>query len=183
MSPPAFSLPLFQQARIASPCSMRWEEMTPTGDAHTRRCEQCDLNVHNFAGMTAEQAESVLRSAFNADGTRNRRICAGIYRRVDGTIITADCPVGLAAVRAKARRTVARIAAAVGLTTVVAWAAARESAGFAFAGRQPINTVANYLRGAPAPTPVTSMTLGDICIPAPAPAPPVLNWLNNGVQP
>jgi len=177
------SLPLLQQARIASPCSMRWEDMTPTGDTHTRRCEQCNLNVHNFASMTAERAEAILRAAINEDGSRKHRVCAGIYRRADGTIITADCPVGLAALRAKTRRTVARVAAAVGLTTLITWAAARESSHFAFARTQPLTAVANYLRGAPvAPPPPAFIAFGDVAPPTPQPAPPVLNWFNNGAS-
>lgn len=183
---PTVSLPLLQQARVASPCSMRWEDMTPTGETHTRRCEQCNLNVHNFADMTGEQAEAILRASLNPDGTRKHRVCAGIYRRADGTILTADCPVGLAAVRARAHRAVARIAAAIGLTALVTWAAARESNRYAFAHTQPLTAMAAFLRGEPVTPPLpalpATMDYGDIALPTPQPAPPVLNWLDTGTK-
>lgn len=179
----AVSLPLLQSARIASPCPMRWEDLTPTGDSRTRHCDKCNLNVHNLSGMTAQDAEALLRSALNEDGTKKHRLCTGFYRRADGTILTADCPVGLAAVRARTHRAIARVAAAIGLTTLATWAAARESGGVAFARTQPLTAVANYLRGAPVTPPASAiMVLGDVRTPAPTPAPPVLNWLPGAPQ-
>lgn len=173
------SLPLLQRIQIASPCSARWEDMK--GDDRKRHCERCSLDVHNIAGLSEQEAESLLRSALNDDGTSKRRLCAAIFRRSDGTILTADCPVGLAAVRAKTRRAVARAAAAIGLTTLVAWVAARETNRYAFAHTQPLTAVANYLRGGPVMPPApTRMVLGDVYVPPAQPAPPVLNWLGNG---
>lgn len=160
------SLPLLDRVQIASPCSANWDDMT--GDDRSRRCEQCSLSVHNISGMTRPQAEAFLAEAV-ASGTR---VCARLYRRADGTILTADCPVGLAALKAKARRTVARVAATIGLTSLVAWAAARESGGLPFARSQPISAIAHYLKGDPAPPPATRMmAMGDICIPTPPPPP------------
>jgi hypothetical protein len=176
-------LPLLQSARIASPCPVRWEDLTPTGQSHTRHCDKCNLNVHNLSDMSGAEADALLRSALNEDGSKKHRLCAAIYRRADGTILTADCPVGLAAVRAKARRTIARAAAAVGLTTVVSWAAAREASRSAFARTQPLATVANYLRGGPVPPPIsTGYVMGDIATPVSQPAPPVFNWLPGAKQ-
>jgi hypothetical protein len=175
----AHSLPLLQRARVASPCSVRWEDMQ--GDDRKRRCDQCNLDVHNIAGLTEREAEALLRSSFDDDGVPKQRLCAAIFRRPDGTILTADCPVGLAAVRAKTRRAIARAAAAIGLTTLVAWAAARESSRYSFARTQPLTAIADYLRGAPVtpPRPVR-MVAGAVAIPRPQPAPPVLNWLDKG---
>ncbi|MFT3687140.1 MAG: hypothetical protein QM783_19825 [Phycisphaerales bacterium] len=176
------SLPLLQNVRIASPCPMRWEDLTPTGDAHTRHCDRCHLNVHNLSGMSADDAESLLRSATNDDGTGKHRLCAAIFRRADGTVLTADCPVGIAALCAKARRTAARVAAAIGLTTVVSWAAARESSRLPFAQVQPLTAIANALRGQPVATPPSPMVLGDIGPSAPTPAGPVIKWLEGAKQ-
>ena len=83
--------------RIASPCPASWEQMT--GDDRARFCELCNLHVYNIAELTASEAKSLIA---NAEG----RICARLYRRSDGTVITKDCPVGLRAIR----RRVARIA-------------------------------------------------------------------------
>src|SRR5579862_1598441 len=104
--------------RIATPCPARWEDMT--GDAVVRRCAQCDLDVHNISEMTREQAEGVL--ARLAEG----RVCARFFRRADGTILTRDCPVGIAAARRRILKAVSRCAAAIGLA-VIAGAAAKAS--------------------------------------------------------
>jgi hypothetical protein len=103
------SIPLdqFTDVRIASPCSVPWESMR--GDDKTRHCALCNLNVHNFGAMTSEEIDAILRAAGGGS------VCARIYRRADGTVLTADCPVGLAAVRARIRRTAARVVAALGL--------------------------------------------------------------------
>jgi len=95
------SLPLLDNLRIASPCNADWAGMT--GDERVRHCAQCDKDVYNLSEMTAEDAEALLRE-------KNGNLCARLYRRADGTVITADCPVGL---RKKRVRTVA-LAAAVG---------------------------------------------------------------------
>lgn len=70
---------------IASPCPANWDEMY--GDHRKRFCGDCKLNVYNISGMTRLEAESLIT---NADG----RLCVRIYRRADGTVLTADCPVG-----------------------------------------------------------------------------------------
>src|SRR5262249_44914183 len=63
-------------------------------------CSQCSLNVYDISAMTRSEAESFIA---NAEG----RICARVYRRADGTILTQDCPVGLRAVRKKVSRAAA----------------------------------------------------------------------------
>lgn len=72
--------------RIASPCKASWDEMT--GDARVRFCGHCAKNVFNVGGMTRDEAYAFLRE--NAGGT----VCMRLYRRADGTVMTADCPVG-----------------------------------------------------------------------------------------
>lgn len=109
-------LPLLDQIQIASPCPARWEDMT--GDDRVRHCAQCDLHVHNISAMTRDEAEGVLAEL--SEG----RVCARFFRRADGTILVQDCPVGLAKIRAGARRALLRIAALVGLTSAAGIAAA-----------------------------------------------------------
>jgi hypothetical protein len=65
--------------------------------------------VYNLSAMTAEDAEALLVAH------EGRRICGAFYRREDGTVLTRDCPVGLALVRAKMARVVARASAVLGL--------------------------------------------------------------------
>jgi hypothetical protein len=155
-----------------------------TGDERTRRCAQCNLSVHNIASLTRVEAETLLARHFDADGNARvgaGRFCAQLYRRADGTILTADCPVGLAALRAKARRTASRVAAAIGLTSFVAWAAATESASFPFAKSQPLSVIAAWLRD-PGPNPATALGAmrGKVAVPggvmiAPPPPPATTN--------
>src|SRR6478672_4270089 len=80
--------------RIASPCSADWNEMY--GNDRMRHCGDCKLNVYNLSGMSREEAESLV---MNAEG----RVCVRFYRRADGTIITENCPVGWAKVKARAK--------------------------------------------------------------------------------
>ena len=76
-----------------------------TGDARVRFCDQCSLHVYNIGEMTRAEAETLIAKT-------EGRLCARIYRRADGTVITRDCPVGLRALRRRARR-VATAAAAI----------------------------------------------------------------------
>ncbi|HZW05892.1 MAG TPA: hypothetical protein VFF65_02120 [Phycisphaerales bacterium] len=160
MSTPV-SLPLLDRVQIAAPCHARWEDMT--GDERTRHCAECRLDVHNLSAMTRTEAEAFLRERLGGEGGR---LCARIYRRADGTVLTADCPVGLAALRARARRGALRVAAALGLTSLVAAAAAAERgrvpswmgcqpfAALASAmGRQPVPQPGNWVAGAMCPLP------------------------------
>ncbi len=95
----------FDHLRIASPCRASWDQMA--GDDRVRHCDLCNLHVYNIARMTRKQTETLIA---NTEG----RICARLYLREDGTIITRDCPVGLRAIR----RRVTRIAGAVFATVV-----------------------------------------------------------------
>lgn len=135
------------------------------GDDRTRRCDRCSLNVHNISAMTSEEAEAFLASYLtpSADGT-TPRLCGHLHLRADGTVITADCPVGLAAARARAHRALARVAAVVGLTAAVSWVAARQSS-VSFAHAQPLNTIATWLQGKPVQTPVQALVDGMIILP------------------
>ena len=99
----ARTVSLLDQVRIASPCSMSWSAMH--GDDKVRFCDQCRLHVYNLSAMTRAEAERTIRE-------KEGRLCCGFYRRQDGTIMTRDCPVGLAAARRALRRCV-RVSAAV----------------------------------------------------------------------
>lgn len=94
------ALNVFDDLQIASPCSESWERMR--GDERVRHCQKCDLNVFNLSEMTSEGALALLREHVG------ERMCVRLYRRADGTVITQDCPVGLARVR----RWIARMGAA-----------------------------------------------------------------------
>lgn len=88
-----FDSPLIN-IKIASPCPADWNEMY--GDNRKRFCGDCKLNVYNLSGMTRDEAEVLVT---NAEG----RLCVRYYQRADGTVITADCPVGWAKVKARTK--------------------------------------------------------------------------------
>lgn len=95
---------LLSRMRVASPCPASWEAME--GDARVRFCRQCDLHVYNLSELTTAEAESLV--------TRTEgRLCARLYRRADGTVLTKDCPTGLRAARRRAGRAAGAAFAAV----------------------------------------------------------------------
>lgn len=159
------SLPLLASVRIASPCSMRWEDMM--GNERTRFCSECSLHVHNISEMTAREAEAFLASALGGD-----RVCARFYRRADGTILTRDCPVGWRAARQRAANAAARVVAALGVVVSAGvllasgvrspWEQAR------LRSTQPFQAICQWLRR-PLPVPVVPAAgrvtlMGDVCV-------------------
>ncbi len=100
--------------RIAKPCQASWEGMD--GDERVRHCTLCSLNVYNFAEMTPIAVRDLL---VRTEG----RVCARLYRRADGTVITRDCPTGLRAMQQRASRAAAALIAA--LCTLPAFALGR----------------------------------------------------------
>ena len=96
--------------RIATPCPISWEHMT--GDNRVRFCDHCQLNVYNISDLSRSEAENLIAST-------EGRLCARLFRRADGTVLTKDCPVGLRALRRRvAKRTAAVFAAMVSLSAV-----------------------------------------------------------------
>ncbi len=83
------------KVNVASPCTASWDAME--GDDAARFCGQCQKNVYNLSAMTKKEAADLVR---NQEG----RLCVRYFRRADGTMLTADCPVGAGAKRRKAVR-------------------------------------------------------------------------------
>jgi len=96
-----------EDLQIATPCGVSWDDMR--GDARVRHCDHCMLNVYNIESMTRDDAMALIKA------NEGERVCIRMMRREDGTVITADCPVGLSRVRRRMRRMVAGIAALFGL--------------------------------------------------------------------
>ena len=172
-------LPMLDQIAIASPCEASWDDMV--GDERKRHCGMCDLDVHNLSALTRDEAEGVL--AKMAEG----RVCARFYRRTDGTILTQDCPVGVARIRAAARRALVRVAALVGLVGVTGIAAASTSqTGWGDRVRlrafKPFSVVCEWI--APAAPPASTRLLGAMGgivrqVPMPPPPPPTPSRTGN----
>lgn len=85
---------LLENLRIASPCQEDWDEMT--GDDRVRFCGGCEKNVYNLSAMTRAEAEALV-------GGQDGKLCVRLYQRPDGTVLTADCPVGARRLRMRAR--------------------------------------------------------------------------------
>lgn len=155
------SVSLIQTARIASPCDMKWDDMT--GDDRVRHCDACDLNVYNFAAMTEDEANALLASA-------EGRICGRLWRRADGTVITRDCPVGLRAIRRKMATTTASVAAAaVALVGALLFGRSRESDSWPVPDSTYVQTkqrIETWINGAALPAP-GRIIMGDIACPPP----------------
>jgi hypothetical protein len=92
---------LLSKIRIASPCHENWNDMT--GDERSRHCAQCNKFVYNLSEMTEDEAIALLESR------GQQETCVRLYRRLDGTVITRDCPVGI---RRKRQRNILRGVAA-----------------------------------------------------------------------
>jgi hypothetical protein len=79
-------LPLLARIHVATPCTADWSQMT--GDERVRHCAHCKKDVFNLSDMSRAQAERLIIE-MNGD------LCARYYQRKDGTILLADCSVGL----------------------------------------------------------------------------------------
>jgi hypothetical protein len=77
--------------------------MTQVG-AHVRHCGSCDKNVYNLTGMTRQSATELLLA-------HEGNVCVRFSKRHDGTLITNDCPVGVALWRKRARRAATALSA------------------------------------------------------------------------
>lgn len=101
--------------KIAKPCPASWDDME--GDERSRLCGLCGLQVYNFAALSQAEIEALI------EARRGQRVCAMLFRRADGTVLTRDCPVGQ--VRVTRRRRL--IAAAAGLVSMLwAWLGLRD---------------------------------------------------------
>jgi hypothetical protein len=73
---------------IATPCHVPWREMS--GDHRSRHCRQCERQVYDLSAMTTAESLELF-------GDPTQRPCIRLYRRSDGRVMTADCPVGIRA--------------------------------------------------------------------------------------
>lgn len=69
--------------QVKTPCQMDWELMS--GSEQTRHCDRCQKNVYNISQMTQQEAISLIKE-------KEGNLCLRLFRRHDGTVVTADCP-------------------------------------------------------------------------------------------
>jgi hypothetical protein len=82
------------------------------GTERVRHCGVCDQNVYNLSEMTRREAEALVEST-------GGKLCARIYRRPDGGILTKNCPAGIRALSAKLARRVSFV-----MSALLGWAPA-----------------------------------------------------------
>src|SRR6188474_1603408 len=92
------TLSVLNDLHIASPCPASWHSMR--GDDRVRFCDSCSKSVYNLSDLTATEATALIRES-------EGHLCVRLYRRADGTVLTADCPAGL---RRVVRRRLLRLA-------------------------------------------------------------------------
>lgn len=98
---------LLANLRVASPCPARWADML--GDDRARFCAQCEKHVYNLSELSAVQATTLIQE-------KEGQLCARFYQRADGTILTADCPVGAGRVHKRVKRLAGAAAALVAVS-------------------------------------------------------------------
>jgi hypothetical protein len=70
---------------IRTPCTVSWHGME--GNERVRFCNECKPPVYNFSQLTRSEIEALL-------GSHPDHLCARLYRRPDGNIMTKECPTG-----------------------------------------------------------------------------------------
>jgi len=164
---------VLENLRIATPCTADWNEMS--GSDKVRFCGLCEKNVYNLSAMTRDEAERLVRK-------KDGRMCVRLYQRHDGTVLTADCPVGVKRERLRQRvwARLSGLAASFGL--VLGLAGGRARADLTFKNRQhpvaqnqplPPQMLQGGAVAHPQPQPVKLM--GKVAVePAPKPPRPVM---------
>lgn len=151
-------LPVLDNIKVAAPCAAEWSKMT--GDDRVRHCGDCDKRVYNLSSMTRDEAQALLVE-------HEGRLCVRYYKRHDGTILTADCPVGTRR-RRRARWFAAGFAAM--LAGGVLGAASRKRANVEmgkFQMGEPTATMGQMIaEPAPAPPPPEAV-MGEVALPEP----------------
>jgi hypothetical protein len=103
-------LPVLPNIRIAAPCPASWDAMV--GDRRVRACTHCKQNVFNLSAMSRADAEELLRE-------KQGNLCAQYYQRADGTILLADCEVGIVQRRTQRRFTAGAAVLLAGAAAIV----------------------------------------------------------------
>jgi hypothetical protein len=160
---------LLSKVKIASPCHARWEDMK--GDDRSRFCSRCSKHVYNFSTMSADEVAELVRA-------KEGNLCGRFYRRKDGTMLTANCPVGA---RSYSRRLQLLVGTAVGMIFtslgLAEWSrweiGSRPPNPFVLKCDNALWKVKGWMGLNPKPTNPGPMVMGRICIvPSPGPSQP-----------
>lgn len=139
------ALPVLDTLRVASPCDASWAEMK--GDDRRRFCDHCEKHVYNLPLLSPDELVDLIE-------TTEGSFCGRLYARKDGTVLTSDCPVGMAAKVAKARRKRALGAAAAAAALALTVGGALFGASWGGTDVDPVMTAGEMEVVAPPPPPV-----------------------------
>jgi|SRR5687768_9421165 len=79
------ALKVIEEVAVVTPCRESWRRMvSDPRDSRIRHCLRCRKDVHDLSAFDAVEVESLLQ--------RDSDLCGRLRRRLDGTIVTADCP-------------------------------------------------------------------------------------------
>jgi hypothetical protein len=78
------------QIKVAAQCNADWNNMR--GDDNVRLCLLCSKNVYDLSKLSQAQAEALILE-------KEGKLCVQFYRRIDGTVVVDNCPVGLRKIR------------------------------------------------------------------------------------
>jgi hypothetical protein len=159
---PRSSLRIIDSIKVATPCVADWDLMV--GDDRQRFCKACEKHVYNLPLLTEEELVDLIE---RTEG----QFCGRLYARTDGTVLTNDCPIGLAAKLAETRRN-RRMGAAAAVTALML-AAGGLVLGASFGGA----TISPMVAGGIQPMPPPQEVKGEIMIveqPEQAPQPEMI---------
>jgi hypothetical protein len=94
---------LLQVVNVATPCPADWNGRH--GDDRSRFCGQCRKHVYNLSAMRADDAVRLIQE-------REGDLCVRLFRRIDGTVLNGDCPIGVGRVWMRLKRLSTGFAAA-----------------------------------------------------------------------
>lgn len=151
--------------KVASPCTADWNAME--GDDRCRFCNLCQKNVYNLEGLSETEIRELT-------GSQDSPICARFFQRADGTVLTANCPVGAANSRRRIRKRITALAfvgvIAAGVANFARASSSDTKSGSPLLVSQWINELKQYL-GVGVTTVAPEEIMGEICIPEPPTAP------------
>ena len=90
------------ELHIASPCDVPWSSME--GTSTVKHCQDCNKNVYNLSLLTRAEANNLIIE-------KEGQLCVQLYKRFDGTVLTADCPKGLRMLKKHYLRSRAKVVA------------------------------------------------------------------------
>lgn len=152
-------LPVLNDLRVASPCSADWASMR--GSEAARFCDQCEKHVYDLTVMTPDEVVETIEA-------NEGKFCGRLYRRLDGRVLTDDCPVGLARAMRRAKRSgYLAVAWAVGLAASAAafmlYGDAKSPTVFGPDTRA-TKVIETIEHNTPPKTPEPDITMGDIAV-------------------